>query len=84
MNDVHELIDLVSGNLAGDYDNVDDALAALHVVAERHGMSAIEHFSLMRIDHDYQTLVAMEEDLVKLVESFGRRTRRVKASSQAS
>jgi hypothetical protein len=84
MEDFFELIDLVSGNLAGDYDSVDDALAALHVIAVLHGKSTIEHFSLMRIDDFDQTLVAMEEDLVSLVESFGRRTDGAKIDSRVS
>jgi hypothetical protein len=84
VDDFYELIDLVSGNLAGDYDSIDDALAALHLVAMRHGTSAIEHFSLMRIHDDDQALVAMQEDLVRLVESFGRRAGDAKIYSQAS
>jgi hypothetical protein len=70
MDDFYELIDLVSGNLAGDYDSANDALAALVVTAERYGRPAIESFSLMRIQGDEQSLVAMQEDLVELVEAY--------------
>jgi hypothetical protein len=70
----YELLDLILGDLAGDYASADDALAALHLVAERHGASAIDHFSLMRIHDDDQSLVAMESELVRLAEAFGRRT----------
>lgn len=82
MDDFYELIDLKSGNLAGDYDNIDDALSALHNIAERDGNSAIDHFSLMQIHDDDQSLVAMAEDLVTLVESFGHRIGHAKVYSR--
>ena len=73
MDEFFELIDLVSGNLAGDYDNADDPLSALVETAKTHGWSAIEGFSLMRRGGDDQFLVAMQDDLVRLVETYARR-----------
>lgn len=84
MNDFFEFIDLVSGNLAGEYDTAEEALEALRLVAKRHGRTAIENFSLMRIDGDDQSLVAMQEELVSLVESFGRRRDSARIFSRAS
>jgi hypothetical protein len=73
MDESFELIDSVSGNLGGDYDNADDALSALVETAKNHGWSAIEGFSLMRIRGDDQFPVAMQDDLIHLVETYARR-----------
>ena len=72
VNDVFELIDLKSGNVASDYDRRDEALAALRVAADEHGWPAIANFSLMHIRGEVQTVVAKKAMLVQLVRQFER------------
>ena len=72
MDEFFELIDLTSGNVLGDFTDADEAFAALQRTAERHGRSAIRNFSLMRIEGDRQSLVAMQDELAELVEEFER------------
>lgn len=72
VNDVFELIDLKSGNVASDYDRRDEALAALRAAADEHGWPAIANFSLMHIRGEDQTLIAKQAMLVQLVQQFKR------------
>jgi hypothetical protein len=75
MDDFYELIDLKSGNLLGDYESAEKALAALNKAARRHGRTAISNFSLLRVRGNDQFLVAMQEDLVDLVDAFSLKQR---------
>ena len=72
MNEFIELIDLTSGNVVGDFADVEEAMATLCEVAARHGRNAITNLSLMRIDGEAQSLVAMQEELANMVEAYRR------------
>jgi hypothetical protein len=72
MDAFFELIDLTSGNVIADFSDVGEALATLRRAAAEHGLSAIENLSLMRIDEDEQSLVAMQDELVGMVETLDR------------
>jgi hypothetical protein len=69
MDQHYELIDLESGNFVGDYETVDDAIATLRRAAQRYGRSAIERLSLVRVRGDDESLVALDDDLLALLES---------------
>ena len=62
-----EVIDLRSGNVIGGYESEDEALASLRRSLYAHGQRAIAELSLMRITDEDQFLVAMVEDLERLV-----------------
>ncbi len=70
MDAFFELIDLATGNVVGDFADADEALAALQNTRERHGLSSIRNLSLMRIDGEQQSLVAMQDQLLAMVEDF--------------
>ena len=72
MDTFFELIDLGSGNVLADFADIDEALAALLRTAERHGQPAIRNLSLMRIEGDDQSLVAMQDPLADMVEDYAR------------
>lgn len=72
MEQFFELIDLTSGNVVGDFADADEALAALKHVSVKYGRSAIRNLSLMQIDGDCQSLVAMQDQLADMVEGFNR------------
>lgn len=74
MDTFFELIDLGSGNVLADFDDIDEALTALRRTAERHGQPAIRNLSLMRIEGDDQSLVAMQDQLAAMVEDYARST----------
>ena len=63
-NDFFELIDLSSGNVVGDFDDYEAALAAIRLVAAVHGLGAVERLSLMYIQGDEQSVVAMDGELI--------------------
>jgi hypothetical protein len=63
----YELIELTSGNVAGDYATEQEALERLRHACETHGASAIADLSLMKIEDGEQELIAMQEDLVHRV-----------------
>jgi hypothetical protein len=66
--DTHfEVIDLKSGNVIGGFESEDEALASLRRALHTHGRRAVQHLSLMRITDDDQFLVAMDENLERLV-----------------
>ena len=67
MDTPFEIIDLKSGNVIGGYESEDAALAALRRFLEIHGPRAIRNLSLMHITDDDQYLVAMEDDLERMV-----------------
>jgi hypothetical protein len=68
MDSHYELFDVASGNMIEVYERESDAIDALIDVAATHGMTAIETFALTRIDHGRPTLIAMEAELVLLVQ----------------
>jgi hypothetical protein len=72
MDAFFELIDLTSGNVIADFSDAGEALAALRRAADEHGLSAIGNLSLMRIDENEQSLVAMQDALVDMVETLDR------------
>lgn len=67
MNDYFEIIDLKSGNVIAGYESEHEALASLRRSLHTHGPRAISALSLMRITDDDQFLVAMQDDLERLV-----------------
>jgi hypothetical protein len=69
MNEIIELIDLTSGNVVDDFDDVSEALAAIRRVASIHGWASVANLSLMRIAGDSQVVIAMQESLVRLVQA---------------
>jgi hypothetical protein len=72
MDDFFELIDLTSGNVVGDFADEEEALTALQRISRRHGRSAIRNLSLMHIDGDSQSEVAMQDQLADMVEGYNR------------
>jgi hypothetical protein len=62
-----ELIDLASGNVVGNFDDLDSALALLRATIDDGGDEAIAELALMRIAGEEQTLIAMQHELVELV-----------------
>jgi hypothetical protein len=62
-----EVIDLKSGNVIGGFESEDEALASLRCSLETHGPRAIRELSLMQITEDDQFVIAMQEDLERLV-----------------
>lgn len=67
MDTPYEVIDLKSGNVIGGYESEDAALASLRRSLETHGPRAIRDLSLMHITDDDQFVVAMQDDLERLV-----------------
>jgi hypothetical protein len=63
----YEVIELTSGNVAGDYSSEQDALARLRLPYDAHGTTAIANLSLMRTEDEDQQLVAMQDALVNLI-----------------
>lgn len=60
------LIDLVTGNVVSDFDAVDDALASIRWIAGSHGWLAVNRLSLLRVQGEDQSLIAMEDALVDI------------------
>ena len=67
-DDFYELIDLVSGNVLDDFDDSESAFATLHRLASGYGLEAIRRLSLMHIQGDDESLVALGDSLVDLLE----------------
>jgi hypothetical protein len=63
----YEVIDLKSGNVIGGFESEDAALASLRRTLETHGPTAIRDLPLMQITEDDQFVVAMQDDLKRLV-----------------
>jgi hypothetical protein len=63
----YEIIDFRSDNVIGGFGNAGEALAPLRRALPTYGPQAIADLSLMRIAEDDQFLVAMREDLERLV-----------------
>lgn len=62
-----ELIDLASGNVLGDFDDLASALRKLREVSGMHGMEAVRRLAVWHIRGDEESLVAAEDDLVAMV-----------------
>ena len=71
MDEFYEIVDLRTGNLLSDYPRIEDALAVLREIAERRGRAAIADLLLMRNVGDEPSVVAMDDQLIELVESYG-------------
>jgi hypothetical protein len=67
MNEYFEVIDLQSGNVIAGFPSEAEALASLRRSLHAHGPRAVEELSLMRITDDDQFLVAMQDDLARLI-----------------
>lgn len=70
MDTPFEVIDLKSGNVIGGYESEEAALASLRRSLETHGPRAIRDLSLMQITDDDQFVVAMQDDLERLIQDF--------------
>ncbi|HEY7036085.1 MAG TPA: hypothetical protein VH482_32430 [Thermomicrobiales bacterium] len=66
MDTFYELIDLTSSNVVGEYDSEVEALDEVRRFAEECDISAVKDYSLMKIDQGRQSLVAMQDALVRL------------------
>ena len=67
MNSYGELFDLRSGNVAANYANENAAWAALRHAALEFGLEEIEGLGLSQFRDGQDTLIAMEDDLVRRV-----------------
>lgn len=67
MDGYFEVIDLRSGNVIGGFESEAEALASLRHALSMHGPRAIADLSLMRSTDEDQFLVAMQDDLERLV-----------------
>jgi hypothetical protein len=68
MSSTYEIIDLISGNVIRAYGSEVEALAALRALLDQAGSDALADYSLMKVIDGDQTVVAMEGDLLRLVE----------------
>ena len=66
---VFELIDLASGNVVNDFAHASDALESIRRLAHIHGWESVRNLALLRLEGDYQALVAMEEELTAIAAS---------------
>ncbi len=65
----YELVNLASGNLVGDYDTEEEALADVRTMVARNGNSSVATIGLGRIDDEgCTTLVVEGTDLVARAE----------------
>ena len=67
MDSYYEVIDLKSGNVIAGFTSEAEALASLRRALSIHGTQAVQGLSLMHITDDDQIVVAMEDDLERLV-----------------
>ena len=67
MDSYFEVIDLKPGNVIGGFNSEDEALASLRRAVGVHGLRAIQDLSLMKITDDDQIVLAMQDDLERLV-----------------
>lgn len=63
----YALIELISGNVAGDFESRLEALMCLRRALEEHGVEAITELGLMEVNDGQQQLIAMQDELVRLV-----------------
>ena len=69
MDTYYELFDVSSGNVIEDYERERDAIDALIALVNKHGTGAIETFALTRMELGHPVLIAMQKDLVALIET---------------
>ncbi len=62
-----EVFDLRSGIVAANYADENDAWAALRQAAMEHGLEEIEGYGLSQAQDWHDTLIALEDDLVRRV-----------------
>ena len=67
MNSFYQVKDMTSGNVIDDFDNRIEALATLNTIAKEHGQEELRTLSLLHVDGDKQTLIAMASELITLV-----------------
>lgn len=67
MDNPFEVLDLKSGNVIGGFESENEALASLRRSLESHGPRAMRDLSLMQITEDDQFVVAMQDDLERLI-----------------
>ncbi len=72
MTERYQLFDLDSGNLAAEFDSTLEAMHELGRVAREFGISGISQLALFRFCEGSENLVAMQNDLVQLVEEHER------------
>ena len=70
MSTFYQLLDLASGNVVDDFDMTVDTRAALSRRPKSFGKESIRGLSLMRISDEGQAVIAMEDDLVRLIDAF--------------
>jgi hypothetical protein len=62
-----QLIDLTSGNIVGDYDAEAEALGDLRQAGGTHGWNSIGDYTLMSVENEPQSVIAMQRALMHLV-----------------
>jgi len=62
-----QLVELTSGNVADDFDTMEEATAALRQAVQTYGVDAMRTYSLLEFVDGAATLVAMQDELLKLV-----------------
>jgi predicted metal-dependent TIM-barrel fold hydrolase len=67
MTATNALIELTSGNVAGDFESKLEALKCLRQALEDNGVEAIAELGLMEVNDNHQQLIAMQNALVDLV-----------------
>lgn len=67
----YKLVELLSGNVADDFDTLDEAIIVLADAVATHGVDAMSTYSLLEVDDGSVSLVAMEGELLELVARGG-------------
>jgi len=66
-----QLVELTSGNVADDFETMDEATAALRKAVQMYGADVMRTYSLLEFVDGVATLVAMQDELLKLVAHSG-------------
>lgn len=61
-----QLVELTSGNVADDFDSLDEATAALNQAVRAYGADVMRTYSLLKFVDDTATLIAMQDELLEL------------------
>jgi hypothetical protein len=69
MDSYYELFDVSSGNVVADDERESDAVNALIELVMKHGTDAIKTVALSRMERGHPALIAMQDDLVALIET---------------
>jgi hypothetical protein len=69
MDPFFQLLDLQSGNVIDDFESRFQALLAIREAIERDGLEAGQNLSLMLITGEKQSVVAMQDDLLRMAEA---------------